>query len=81
MVIPIYILFMVTLGASLVVQMVKTLPAVQETQVWSLNLEDPLEKEMATRTEESGKLQFMGSQRVRHNWAANSFTFMVTLTL
>ena len=29
-------------------QIVKTLPAVQETQVQSLNWEDPLEKEMAT---------------------------------
>ena len=35
-------------GASLVAQMVKRLPAVQETQVRSLGREDPLEKEMAT---------------------------------
>ena len=35
-------------GASLVAQMVKNLPAVQEMQVWSLGREDPLEKEMAT---------------------------------
>ena len=44
---------------------------------WSLGQEDPLEKEMATHfsifasgipwTEESGRLQSMGSQRVRHN--------------
>ena len=34
--------------ASLVPQMVKSLPAVQETQVWSLGQEDPLEKEMVT---------------------------------
>ena len=34
--------------ASLVSQMVKSLPAVQETQVWSLGQEDPLEKEMVT---------------------------------
>ena len=33
--------------ASLVVQVVKNLPAMQETQVWSLGQEDPLEKEMA----------------------------------
>ena len=55
-------------------QMVKNLPAVQETQVQSLGREDPLEKRMAThssilawripQTEESGRLQFMGSQRV-----------------
>ena len=55
-------------------QMVKNLPVMQETQVRSLGLEDPLEKEMATYssifawnipgTEESGGLQSMGSQRV-----------------
>ena len=49
----------------------------QETQVRSLGREDPLEEEMAAhsnilawripQTEESGGLQFMGSQRVRHN--------------
>ena len=51
----------------------------QEMQVWSLGWEDPLELEMAAhssilawkvpRTEETGGLQFMGSQRVRHDWA------------
>ena len=60
-----------------IAQMVKNLPAVQETQVRSLGQEDPLEKETATHssilawripwTEEPGELQFMGSQRVRHN--------------
>ena len=35
-------------GASLVVQMVKSLPAMQETWVQSLGLEDPLDKETAT---------------------------------
>ena len=58
--------------ASLVAQMVKNLPAMQETQVPSLGQEDPLEKEMAThsgilawkipRTEEPGGLQSMGLQ-------------------
>ena len=57
--------------------MVKSLPAMQETQVWSLGREDPLEKEMATHSgilawripwmEEPGRLQSMGSQRVRHD--------------
>ena len=57
--------------------MVKRLPAMQETQVRSLGREDPLEKEMATYsstltwkipwTEEPGRLQSMGSQRVRHD--------------
>ena len=56
--------------ASLVAQMVKNLPAMQETQVQSLGQEDPLEKETAThssilawgipRTEEGGGLQSVG---------------------
>ena len=63
--------------ASLVAQMVKCLPAVWETQVQSLGWEDPLEKEMATHsstlswkipwTEEPGRLQSMGLQRVGHD--------------
>ena len=65
----------------LVAQLVKNLPAIQETWVWSLGQEDPLEKEMATHSsllawripwteepEEADRLQSMGS-RVRHNWA------------
>ena len=62
---------------SLVAQMVKNLPAVQETWVRSLGWEDPLEKEMATHssiiaweiswTDEPGELQSMGSQRVGHD--------------
>ena len=56
----------------LVAHTVKSLPAVQETQVRSLGREDPLEKEMATHssiawrspwTEEPGRIQSMGSQR------------------
>ena len=62
---------------SLMAQMVKRLPTVQETWVQSLNQEDSLEKEMATHsstlawkipwTEEPGRLQSMGSQRVRQD--------------
>ena len=58
-------------------QMVKRLPTMWETWVQSLGREDPLEKEMAThssmlawkipRTEESGRLQSIGSQRVGHD--------------
>ena len=58
-------------------QMVKNLPAVQETRVPSLGWEDSPEKGMATHssilaweipwTEELGGLQSMGSQRVRHD--------------
>ena len=61
----------------LVAQLVKSLPAMGETQVQSWGQEDPLEKEMASYssildgripwTDESGGLQSMGSQRVRHN--------------
>ena len=54
-----------------VAQMVKNLPAMQETQVRSLGQEDPLEKEMATHSSilpwripmDAGGLQSMGSQR------------------
>ena len=66
-----------TLGASLVAQMVKNLPAMQETWVQTLGREDPLEKEMATYssilpwripwTEEPGRTQSMDSQRVGHD--------------
>ena len=64
-------------GASLVAQLVKNLPAMQETQVQSLGHEDPLEKGMVTHSsilawsipgmEEPGRLQSMRSQRVRHD--------------
>ena len=51
--------------------MVKSLPARQETWVRSLGREDPLEKEMANLrrkwTEEPGRLQSTGSQRVEHD--------------
>ena len=57
--------------------MVKHLPTMWETWVRSLGREDPLEKEMATHSstlawkiplsEECGRLQSMGSQRVRHD--------------
>ena len=63
--------------ASLVTQMVKNLPAMQETRVPSLGQEDLLEKGMATHsrilawripwTEQPGGLQSMGLQRVRYD--------------
>ena len=65
-------------------QTVKTLPAMQEKQVQSLGWEDPLEKEMTTHTsilawripwtEETGGLQSMRLQRVRHDLATNTQT-------
>ena len=63
--------------ALLVAQTVKHLPAMRETWVRSQGWKDPLEKEIAThsstpawkipRTGEPGRLQSMGSQRVRHD--------------
>ena len=62
---------------SLVAQTIKRLSTMRETQARSLGWEDPLEKEMAIHystiawkipwTEEPGRLQSMGLQRVRHN--------------
>ena len=60
----------VSIGASLVAQMVNNLPAMQETWVRSLGEEDPLEKEwLPTLVFLPGKShgQSMGSQRVGHN--------------
>ena len=57
--------------------MVNNLPAVQDTQVQSMDQEDPMQEEMAThsgtlawkipRTEEPGRLQSMGLHGARHN--------------
>ena len=65
------------MGTSLVAQVVKNLPAKWETGVLSLGQEDPLEKGTAAHanilvwkipwTEETGRLQSMGSQRVGHS--------------
>ena len=61
----------------LVAQMVKRLPTMRETRVRSLGREDPLEKEMETHsstlawkipwTEEPGRLQSIGLQKVGHD--------------
>ena len=69
--------FFQCIRTSLVAQRLKRLPGMRETRVRSLGQEDPLEKEMAThpstlawripRREEPGRLQSMGSQRVRHD--------------
>ena len=70
---------------------VKTLPAMQETmqemRVLYLGQEDPLEEGMATHssilawripwTEEPGRLQSMGSQRVRHDWSDSAHTHTI----
>ena len=72
-----FILTYTLICASLVVQAVKHLSTMWETWVRSLGREDPLEKEMANHsgtvawkipwTEEPGRLQSMGSQRVGHD--------------
>ena len=74
---------------SLVAQMVKHLPAMRETRVRSPGREDPLEKEMATHSstlawkipwmEEHGRLQFMGLQRVGHDWATSPYESAFTI--
>ena len=66
------------------VRMVKSLPAMQETQAQSLGQEDALEKEMATHSsilswkipwiEEPGGLQSMGVQRVGQDGVTNTHT-------
>ena len=63
----------------------------QETQVRSPSQEDPLEKRMATRshilpwripwTEEPGRLESMGSQRVGHEWGTNATTTVKSLQM
>ena len=78
------------LWAFLVAQTVKNLPVTQETQVWFLGREDTLEKGMATHSsilawripwsEELGRLQSVGSQRVGHGWEANTFTWLCFFT-
>ena len=71
--------------AFLVAQTVKNLPATLETRVQFLGREDPLENEMATRSsilawripwiKKPGRLQSMGSQTVRHDWATKFHFF------
>ena len=68
-------------GASLVAQTLKNLPVMREIQVQSLGQEDPLKTETATHpsilawkipwTEEPGRLQSTGLQRVRNDWVTS----------
>ena len=68
----------VKVWAFLVSQRIMQCNAMQETQVWSLSQEDPLEKEMAIHskilarsnlwTEKASGLEFMGSHRGGHDW-------------
>ena len=77
---------LIAIWASLVAQLVKNLPAMQETWVRSLGGEDPLEKEVATHssilacripwTEELGRLHSMGGQRAGHGCGSNFVTYI-----
>ena len=67
-------------------EMVKNLLAIQETCIWSLGWENPLEKRLAAHfnnpawkiqwTEDPGGLQSMWLQRVGHDWTTNTFTWI-----
>ena len=69
-----------------IVQMVKNLPAMQETQVSPLCCVDPLEEEMATHsrilawripwTKEPASFPSMGSQKVEHDWVSNTHIYI-----
>ena len=75
--------------AALVAQTVKRLPAMRETQVWSLGWEDPLEKEMATHSNTlTRKIPWtrklvgysLWSHKIRHDWMTSlSLLFRVTV--
>ena len=77
--------------ASLVAQTVKRLPTMRETWVWSLDWEVPLEKEMTTHSsifswkipwmEEPGRLQSMGSQRVRQDWETSLHIYIYDINI
>ena len=77
---------MIKYEASLMVQRVKNLPAMQEIQVRSLGQEDPLLEGMANHssilawripwTKEPGVLQSMELQSVRHDWATNTHKYV-----
>ena len=71
-------------GASLVAKMVNNQPALQETQIWYLGREDPLDKEMVIHsnifaweiawTEEPDGLQSIGLQRAGQDWVTNTWS-------
>ena len=73
----------VCIGAFLVAQTLKNLPAMWETRVQSLDWQDSLDKGMATHSSilawriprtEPGRLLSMGLQRVKYHWVTNTFT-------
>ena len=79
-------LLMYLLGTLLVIQRVKSLSTVQETWVWSLGQEDPLEMEITLvflpgefHGQKSLSVSDHGVAKVGHGWATNTFTFKYTL--
>ena len=76
-------------GLPLEAQMVKNLPAMQDTRVWSLDQEDPLEKGMSTHSsilawripwiEEAGRLQSMELQRIGHDWVTKNYIYTMNM--
>ena len=74
---PLFTSYLMLPRASLLAQLVKNLPGMQETQVQFLGWKDPLEKEVAIQSgifawkipwiEKSGRLQFIGLHRVEHS--------------
>ena len=86
---PTCIVFMTMFVAFLMSEMVRNLPAMQETWVWSLGREDTLEKGMAIHssilawripwTEDPGGLYSPWGRRVRHDWVTNTLLFCLIL--
>ena len=86
---PIY-RYLKQMTAFLLAQTIKSLTAMQETRVWFLRSEEPVEKGMAAHssilawrsrwTEEPGEIQSMGAQRVGHNRVTNTFTSLLKET-
>ena len=72
-------LWMCNLSGYMIAQLVKNLPAMQETWVWSLGWKDPLEKGMAIHSSIltwiiPWTVKFMGSQRAEYDWVTFTFT-------
>ena len=62
----------------MVAHMVKNPPAMQDTQVWSLGWEYPLEKEMVTHSSILAlRIPRTELQRVRHDWATNAHNILL----
>ena len=81
-----YIALSTRIVAQLVAQLVKNLPAMQETWIWSLGWEDPLEKGKASHSSILAcripwTVKSMGSQRAGHDWVTFTFFSFTRITL